>query len=204
MGVTGASSRSSCYSESGCFWFEGSVFPDRSEDLGKLFVYSLTMLVKHFPYPVRVEFLFEHEVRKLILKLASDDPLRTTFSLIISLSVPPWRDAVILIKSQQGRIIVDVFFKCPLNVGFTTSEIEEMFMDGDGPSHKSSWYWTYSSIRFQPSSLVSELKRKGLSDQVLETDLGAFDRFVGPLLESKDLISKERGAACWKEVIEES
>nr|GEV45225.1 hypothetical protein [Tanacetum cinerariifolium] len=40
--------------------------------------------------------------------------------------------------------------------------------------------------------------------QVLETDPGAFDGFFGPLLESKDLISKERGAACWKEVIEES
>ncbi|GJQ90734.1 hypothetical protein Tco_0001873 [Tanacetum coccineum] len=43
---------------------------------------SLTMLVKHFSYSLRVEFPFEHEVRKLILKLDSDDPLRTTFSFL--------------------------------------------------------------------------------------------------------------------------
>ncbi|GJT96720.1 hypothetical protein Tco_1092238 [Tanacetum coccineum] len=98
---------------------------------------------------------------------------------------------------------IRALFRRLLNVGFINSEIEEMFMDGDGSSHKSSWYWTYSSIRFQPSSSVSKLKRKDLSNQVLETDPGAFDGFVGPLLESKDLISKERGAACWKEVIEE-
>ncbi|GJV43393.1 retrovirus-related pol polyprotein from transposon TNT 1-94 [Tanacetum coccineum] len=40
-----------------------------------------------------------------------------------------------------------------------------MFMDDDGLSHRSSWYWTYSSIRFQPSSYVRELngsERTGL------------------------------------------
>ncbi|GJT09186.1 hypothetical protein Tco_0843648 [Tanacetum coccineum] len=69
------------------------------KDLGELFVYSLMMLVKHFPCPLHVEFLFEHEVRKIILKLAFDEP---------------------------------ALFRRPLNVGFITSEIEEMFMDGDG------------------------------------------------------------------------
>ncbi|GJT50173.1 zinc knuckle CX2CX4HX4C containing protein [Tanacetum coccineum] len=88
--VTGASSRSSCYSKSRFFCLESFAFPDRSGDLGKLFVYSLTMLVKHFSYSLRVEFLFEHKVRKLILKLASDDPVRTAFSFFFSSVVPPW------------------------------------------------------------------------------------------------------------------
>ncbi|GJZ93650.1 hypothetical protein Tco_0665853 [Tanacetum coccineum] len=38
------------------------------------------------------------------------------------------------------------------------SEMEEMFMGGDTSSHISSWYWTYSSIRFHPSSSVRESK----------------------------------------------
>ncbi|GKC80414.1 hypothetical protein Tco_1131188 [Tanacetum coccineum] len=43
--------------------------------------------------------------------------------------------------------------------GCIASEMEETFMDGDGSSHRSSWYWTYSPIRFHPYSLVRELKR---------------------------------------------
>nr|GEX14959.1 hypothetical protein [Tanacetum cinerariifolium] len=90
-------------------------------------------------------------------------------------------------------VIAKALFRRPLNVAFTTSKIKEMFMDGDGSSYKSSWYWTYSSIRFQPSSstLLYSMMRV-LSGQVLEMDSGAFDGFVGPLLELKDLISKER------------
>ncbi|GJZ47497.1 hypothetical protein Tco_0601329 [Tanacetum coccineum] len=33
-------------------------------------------------------------------------------------------------------------------------EMEETLMGGDMSSHMSSWYWTYSSIRFHPSSLL--------------------------------------------------
>ncbi|GKD71445.1 hypothetical protein Tco_1325535 [Tanacetum coccineum] len=95
----------------------------------------------------------------LILKLASDDPLRTSLSSFVSLTVPLLQDVVVLIKPQHGRIIVDALPRHPLNVGFITSEIEEMFMDGNGSSHKSSWYWTYSSIRFQSSSSVSVTPR---------------------------------------------
>ncbi|GKB52602.1 hypothetical protein Tco_0903355 [Tanacetum coccineum] len=38
-----------------------------------------------------------------------------------------------------------------------------------------------------------------LFDQVLETDPGAFDRFVGPLSESEDHISKGGGVSRWNE-----
>ncbi|GKD66062.1 hypothetical protein Tco_1308170, partial [Tanacetum coccineum] len=44
-------------------------------------------------------------------------------------------------------------------LGRIASEMEEMLMGGDMSSHKSSWYWTYSSIRFHPSSSVREPKR---------------------------------------------
>ncbi|GJT19587.1 retrovirus-related pol polyprotein from transposon TNT 1-94, partial [Tanacetum coccineum] len=89
-------------------------------------------------------------------------------------------------KPQKERIIVDVsprqaYLLCrvvlstflnfmgsstvvakrlPLKVGRVTSEIKETFVGGNRSSPRSSWYWTYSSIRFQPSSLVRELKRK--------------------------------------------
>ncbi|GKE34669.1 hypothetical protein Tco_1453991 [Tanacetum coccineum] len=43
--------------------------------------------------------------------------------------------------------------------GCIVSEMEETFMEGDGSSQRSSWYWTYSSILFHPSSSVRELKR---------------------------------------------
>ncbi|GJU92869.1 hypothetical protein Tco_1317625 [Tanacetum coccineum] len=44
---------------------------------------------------------------------------------------------------------------------------------------------------------------RDLSDQVLETDPGAFDRFVSSLLESKDHVSKERelGKECSRKVL---
>ncbi|GJT37671.1 hypothetical protein Tco_0937536 [Tanacetum coccineum] len=38
------------------------------------------------------------------------------------------------------------------------SKMEEMFRGGDMSSHRSSWYWTYSSIRIHPSSSVTEWK----------------------------------------------
>ncbi|GJX31417.1 hypothetical protein Tco_0241272 [Tanacetum coccineum] len=44
-------------------------------------------------------------------------------------------------------------------LGCIASEMKETFMEGDGSSQRSSWYWTYSSILFHPSSLVWELKR---------------------------------------------
>ncbi|GJU77771.1 hypothetical protein Tco_1274841 [Tanacetum coccineum] len=47
--------------------------------------------------------------------------------------------------------------------GYIASEIEETLMKGDGLSQRSSWYWTYSSILFHPSSLVRELKRNWMS-----------------------------------------
>ncbi|GJQ95926.1 hypothetical protein Tco_0007065 [Tanacetum coccineum] len=40
------------------------------------------------------------------------------------------------------------------------SEMEETFMEGDGSSHISSWYWIYSSIRIHPSSSWGELRSK--------------------------------------------
>ncbi|GJU26779.1 hypothetical protein Tco_1165400 [Tanacetum coccineum] len=44
-------------------------------------------------------------------------------------------------------------------LGCIDSEMEEMFMGGNISSYRSSWYWTYSSIRFHTSSSVRELKR---------------------------------------------
>ncbi|GJV78658.1 hypothetical protein Tco_1514528 [Tanacetum coccineum] len=43
-------------------------------------------------------------------------------------------------------------------LGCIASEMEETFMEGDGSSQRSSWYWTYSSILFYLSSSVRELK----------------------------------------------
>ncbi|GJV82641.1 putative reverse transcriptase domain-containing protein [Tanacetum coccineum] len=49
---------------------------------------------------------------------------------------------------------------CNHKSGCLVSEMEETFMEGDGSSQRSSWYWTYSSILFHPSSSsVRELKR---------------------------------------------
>ncbi|GKD02367.1 hypothetical protein Tco_1177341 [Tanacetum coccineum] len=44
----------------------------------------------------------------------------------------------------------------------------------------------------------------GLFNQVLETNPRTFDRFVSPLSESEDHVSKGRGASRWKEIIKES
>ncbi|GJZ02246.1 hypothetical protein Tco_0520207 [Tanacetum coccineum] len=38
--------------------------------------------------------------------------------------------------------------------------MEETFMNGDGSYHISSWYWTYSSIRFHPSSSTLKVLRE--------------------------------------------
>ncbi|GKF27131.1 hypothetical protein Tco_0083025, partial [Tanacetum coccineum] len=77
-------------------------------------------------------------------------------------------------------------------LGCIASEMEETFMGGDRSSHRSSWYWTYSSIRFHPSSSKPFLYpvMGNLFDSVLETNPSAFDGFVIPLFESKDQISK--------------
>ncbi|GKB06700.1 hypothetical protein Tco_0834933 [Tanacetum coccineum] len=50
-------------------------------------------------------------------------------------------------------LIVKRIWEFPLRIA---SEMEEMFMGGDMSSRRSSWYWTYSSIRFHPSSSVRE------------------------------------------------
>ncbi|GJR99220.1 hypothetical protein Tco_0315729 [Tanacetum coccineum] len=47
--------------------------------------------------------------------------------------------------------------------GCIASVMEETFMDGDGSSHISYWYWTYSSIRFYPSSSVRESKQNWMN-----------------------------------------
>ncbi|GKC32371.1 hypothetical protein Tco_1039665 [Tanacetum coccineum] len=44
-------------------------------------------------------------------------------------------------------------------LGCIISEMEETLMEGDGSSQRPSWYWTYSSILFHPSSSVRELKQ---------------------------------------------
>ncbi|GJU57532.1 hypothetical protein Tco_1235298 [Tanacetum coccineum] len=56
--------------------------------------------------------------------------------------------------------------------GFIAFEMEETFMEGDGSSHRSSWYQTYSLILFDPSSSNPFLypMMRHLFDQVLETD----------------------------------
>ncbi|GJW07557.1 hypothetical protein Tco_1569980 [Tanacetum coccineum] len=53
--------------------------------------------------------------------------------------------------------------------------MEETFMGGDRPSHRSSWYWTYSSIRFHPSSSGGV---GGLALVLLEEDASASKRFL--------------------------
>ncbi|GJZ21599.1 hypothetical protein Tco_0558638 [Tanacetum coccineum] len=50
----------------------------------------------------------------------------------------------------RKEIWLQAFFRRPLNVGHTASKMEETLMGVDMSSHRSSWYWTYSSIRFQP------------------------------------------------------
>ncbi|GJQ95922.1 hypothetical protein Tco_0007061 [Tanacetum coccineum] len=60
---------------------------------------------------------------------------------------------------SRKEICLQALFKRPLSVGCIASEMEETFMEGDGSSHISSWYWIYSSIRIHPSSSVREWKR---------------------------------------------
>ncbi|GJU34864.1 hypothetical protein Tco_1183218 [Tanacetum coccineum] len=57
-------------------------------------------------------------------------------------------------KGGSCVLILDlvVMVKAPLNVGGIVSEMEEMFRGGDMSTHRSSWYWTYSSILIYPSS----------------------------------------------------
>ncbi|GKF17016.1 hypothetical protein Tco_0061934, partial [Tanacetum coccineum] len=42
------------------------------EDLGEMFMHFLTVLVKHLSYPIRVEFIFKHEVGEHVWKRISD------------------------------------------------------------------------------------------------------------------------------------
>ncbi|GKD47884.1 hypothetical protein Tco_1276860 [Tanacetum coccineum] len=77
------------------------LFPDCRKDLGKLFAYFLMMLVKNFSYPFCVEFVFEYEVGKLILKLTSNNPFRAILSFFFLLDVTPWWNVAILIGSQE-------------------------------------------------------------------------------------------------------
>ncbi|GJW76455.1 hypothetical protein Tco_0138137 [Tanacetum coccineum] len=65
-------------------------------------------------------------------------------------------DLVVMAKvgaSGSGVLLLLIVESC------IASKMEEMFMGGDTSSHRSSWYWTYSSIRFHPSSSVRESKR---------------------------------------------
>ncbi|GKB82880.1 retrotransposon protein, putative, ty1-copia subclass [Tanacetum coccineum] len=73
-GVASANSRSSRYSKVWCLRFRGFAFPDHGEDLGELLMHLLTVLVEHLSHPIRMEFLFEHEVGESIFKLASNNP----------------------------------------------------------------------------------------------------------------------------------
>ncbi|GJT25884.1 hypothetical protein Tco_0895821 [Tanacetum coccineum] len=59
----------------------------------------------------------------------------------------------------RKEICLQALFKRPLSVGCIAFEMEETFMEGDGSSHISSWYWIYSSIRIHPSSSVREWKQ---------------------------------------------
>ncbi|GJS16071.1 putative ribonuclease H-like domain-containing protein [Tanacetum coccineum] len=78
--------------------------------------------------------------------------------------------------------------------GCIASEMEETFMEGDGSSQRSSWYWTYSSILFHPSSLVrgAEVELGHPFDLSLEMDPGNFCRFVVPLFDLEDRIRSLR------------
>ncbi|GJR62551.1 hypothetical protein Tco_1504713 [Tanacetum coccineum] len=154
-------------------------------------------------------FLIVHEVRKLILKLAFDDPLRTTFTLFVSLTVPPWRDVVVQIKFQQVLLPLKLR-RCSWTVmGHPISRLGTRHIPlfdsnlhlQDQLLETEKYPGAFDGVRW---SLLFYSMMRDLSDQFLETDPGAFDGFVGPLLESKDLISKERGVACWKEVIKGS
>ncbi|GJT46480.1 hypothetical protein Tco_0955195 [Tanacetum coccineum] len=60
---------------------------------------------------------------------------------------------------SRKEICFQALFKRPLSVGCIACKMEETFIEGDGSSHRSSWYWTYSSIRIHPSSSVREWKR---------------------------------------------
>ncbi|GJX52995.1 hypothetical protein Tco_0281364 [Tanacetum coccineum] len=72
-------------------------------------------------------------------------------------------------------------------LGCVASEMEETFMGGNRSSHRSSWYWTYSSILFHPSSSKPFLypMMGDLFDQVLETDPGALMDSSVPCLNRK-------------------
>ncbi|GJR10741.1 hypothetical protein Tco_0793393 [Tanacetum coccineum] len=68
-------------------------------------------------------------------------------------------------------------FRSSHKLGCIASEMEETFMGGDRSSHRSSWYWTYSSIQFQPSSLVLG-GVGGLAPVLLEEDASSSKRFL--------------------------
>ncbi|GKD97039.1 hypothetical protein Tco_1380936, partial [Tanacetum coccineum] len=150
------------------------------EDLGELFMQFLTVLVKHFSYTFCVGLLFEHKVGEHFFKPTSNSPFGAIFSFFFTFIVPPWWGIVVLDRTSEGkdhrrclpRIGIPIqpgysicihqhrgIFRSSRKLGCIASEMEETFMGGDRSSHRSSWYWTYSSIRFHPSSLVRELKR---------------------------------------------
>ncbi|GJY21915.1 hypothetical protein Tco_0394481 [Tanacetum coccineum] len=140
------------------------------EDLGELFMQFLTVLVKHISYLFCVGLLFEHKVGELIFKLTSNSPFKAIFSFfftfavpqvgychfdrtlegkdhrrcLLQISKPAWPGWSACIHQPRGILCSS------LRLGRTASEMEEMLMGVDMSSHMSSWYWTYSSIRFQP------------------------------------------------------
>ncbi|GJU52394.1 hypothetical protein Tco_1226108 [Tanacetum coccineum] len=165
-------------------------FPDCGEDLGELFMYFLTVLVKHLSNPFRMEFLFKHEVSELVFKLIPNNPFRATLSFFFTFDVSLRRDIIALIKPLKARIIVDV----PPRQAYLLSWVVLAALIGlIGPSaeitDKKRRYVIVKDL-YQKLFLYSMMR--DLFDQVLEMDPGAFDGFVDPLFESEDDVPKGR------------
>ncbi|GJT74994.1 hypothetical protein Tco_1041719 [Tanacetum coccineum] len=135
---------------------------------------SFLLIAKRWvSYPLCMRLLFEHEVGELVLKLASDSPFGAILPFFLyvccSLMVRCRRSD----RTSEGK----GHHRCLPRIGIPVrpgqvvcihrpreilrssrrlvSEMEKMFMGGGMSSHRSSWYWTYSSIRIHPSSSMS-------------------------------------------------
>nr|GEV33793.1 hypothetical protein [Tanacetum cinerariifolium] len=101
-------------------------------------------------------------------------------------------------KGGSCVLILDLVVMAKVGAsGCIAFEMQAMFMDGDGSSHRSSWYLTYSSTRFHPSSsgLGRECSCKllggidGLDPVLLEEDALSSKRFLSAL--ARDLFGCE-------------
>ncbi|GJZ21331.1 hypothetical protein Tco_0558370 [Tanacetum coccineum] len=157
--------------------FRSFAFHDRGEDLGELFIQFLTVLVKHFFYTNCVEPLFEHKVG--FLQPIQDHPL--LFLDVCCSPMAGYRRSDRTSRERERdhrrclpRTGMPARPGCSAHIhqshgilcssrklGCMASEMQETFMDGDRSSHISSWYWTYSSILFHPSSSVLEMDPVG-------------------------------------------